>query len=245
MSILSLNDRNVTHRQEIVQLLSLAQTHQWDFAQLSIVKNHVTSQPLKLLTIDPEAATFGIDCDIVNPGKAESEPVLFRIFTGGLSIVFRSRLTGEIVTLDDEKKVKAHLVQLPYEMRCTQLRRTHRINLDHLPEVPVVLYGSDGTRIRGSVVDVSLSGAKFRLPQDVSGDFTLFSTIETCKIRLPNKAVMRTTANVMGVGYDADSGDSMMRCQFPRLKKKDEIELENLIESCLETTATPELAIAV
>ncbi len=245
MSIVRIDDRSVTHRQEILELLELAQSQQWDFTCVNMVKNHAVSRKMEILSIEPEMAAFGVDTNIIEEGEQNSEKALFRMFNGGLSVIFRSSPTGDSIAVDGSKSKKAHLIQLPYEMRCTQLCRAARASLDQDSDVPVIMCNERGERHRGRVVDISLCGTKFRFPGDLRGEFYEFAFIETCKIRLPDGTVMRVTANVMGLDYDSRSDETLMRCRMSKVKRKDEIVLENLIQNRLETSDPMGIPIAV
>ncbi len=54
----------------------------------------------------------------------------------------------------------AAYIELPYEVRCTQLRKSIRISADSLAEdIPVQLYMAMGVKMDGLLADISVSGA--------------------------------------------------------------------------------------
>ena len=63
MSVSIPDDGNITHRKEIIQLLNMAIVQEYQFSHISIVKSHVLSNPIKLLSINAEEGTFTMDSE--------------------------------------------------------------------------------------------------------------------------------------------------------------------------------------
>ena len=92
---------------------------------------------------------------------------MFRAQSGGVSIIFQSVLN--LASQEDplSKTSSVHHFDLPHKIACTQLRKTVRVNLEAISEVPVVLYLVSGALIEGSVIDISTTGSKFKVNQDL------------------------------------------------------------------------------
>ncbi len=247
MNALNLADGNVTHRPEIIQLLNMAIEQEYRFSYMSVVKSNVASHPIKLLAVNVEAGTLDVDSEEVNLAKNPKALMIFRAQCGGISIIFKSRIAEKT---DAEPPSRSSLryrytIELPYTIRCIQLRKSVRADLKSLSEeVPVALYSSTGERIDGNVVDISASGAKFRINQNLAKKFNNFRELETCTIKLPNNTVLQTGAELMVMNFDEESGTSTLGCQFVELQSTDENMLEELVSNVLEQTRPLELALA-
>ncbi len=54
MSALNLSDSKIIHRQQIVQLLQMAIEQHWQFSYVSLIRNHVESKPIGLVSVHPQ-----------------------------------------------------------------------------------------------------------------------------------------------------------------------------------------------
>jgi c-di-GMP-binding flagellar brake protein YcgR len=158
---------------------------------------------------------------------------MFRAQSGGLSVVFESSMADIQEDMQQTISLPGYQMDLPYKVSCTQLRKTIRINLDSLPVVPVILYMTNGALMEGTVVDISTTGAKFRVKQDAEKEPISFQIMDSCKIDLPNDAAFQTGLQLLGVSYDEESNISELRCQFTHLKSDDEKLLESFINDTL------------
>jgi hypothetical protein len=200
----------------------------WDFSYVSRVRNHVKTQPLRLVSIDSRQGSFSVDQEIAPAQSNAKEPILFRACSGGISIVFKSRLADA-----DGDKTASTQVELPYKVCSTQLRKDPRVFLEAQSQLPVTLYMSDGSLLEGAVIDVSVSGAKFMFEGDVTNKFKNFQSIDACKITLPNDNSIQAGLQQMGLSYDQDSNVTIIRGQFLKLRSEDEALLEVFLETTL------------
>lgn len=239
-------DGNVTHRREIIQLLNMAITQEYQFSHISVIKSQVSSNPIKLLSVDADEGTFSMDSERVIPEQKSKDSMMFRAQCGGLSIAFKSRMAA----LTDGESPRNHQtrykIELPYSISCIQLRSNARVDLSSLPdEVPALLCLSKGEPIGGSVIDISTSGAKIRVNRNLAKEFKDYRTLEACRIDLPNNSVLQTGAQLIGINFNRESGTSTLGCQFVNMQSTDEDMLEQLVNKILEKMRPLELATAV
>ncbi|MDP6416590.1 MAG: PilZ domain-containing protein, partial [Gammaproteobacteria bacterium] len=138
-----------------------------------------------------------------------------------------------------------HQVDLPYEVRCTQLRKSARVNLESLPEeVPITLYLSMGGRVDGTVIDISASGGKFRVNKDLSNEIKNLQVLDTCRISLPDDSVLQAGVQLMGMTVDQQCDATTLRCHFSDILSNNEEILEEFIANTQDQAETSELAVA-
>lgn len=233
MDTLNLSDGDITHRKEVIALLNMAISQKWQFSYLRAAGKKVSSQALELVAVNAAEGTFSVSRD---PGIVPMElndSLMFRAQSGGVSIIFQSVL-GEAVELDPSVKSSSlHHFGLPYKIACTQLRKTVRVNLEAMPEVPVVLYLVNGALLEGTVIDISTSGAKFKVNQDLGQELRDMQVLDACKVSLPNDQALQTGAQLMDMVNDPDSGTSYLRCQFVHMRTQDEEMLDGFISEML------------
>lgn len=239
------DDGNITHRKEIIQLLNMAIVQEYQFSHISIVKSHVSSNPIKLLSINTEEGTFTMDSEREIPEQKSRDSMMFRAQCGGLSIAFKSRM-AELASAESPcDHPTRYKIEVPYSVSFIQLRNSVRVDLESLSdEVPALLCLSKGGHIGGKVVDISISGAKIRINRDLAKEFKDYRALEACRINLPNNFVLQTGAQLVGMKVDQESGTSTLGCQFVNMQSADEDMLEQLVNNVLEQTQAPELAIA-
>ena len=244
MSALTLNEGNIFSRKEILELLNMAFLHKWQFSYLSIVKNHVSSKPIQLLSIDPKEGTFGIDAEIMNTVHGEHSSILFRAQSGGLSLVFNASPAETTGNPETNKSLFECQIRIPDEIRVSQLRKAVRLNLESGKTIPVILYSSQGIRVQGTVVDLSRTGAKIKITQEMTDKLNNFEIIDALRIRLPSNDMVQSQAQIMGVVYDHDNDVTVMRCQFTDMKARDAEMLDRMISTTMDRTETADFAIA-
>lgn len=245
MSALTLNEGNVFSTKEIIELLNMALSHKWNFSYLSFVKNHVSSKPIKLLSVDPQEGTFGIDSEIANSGQNEHGSILFRAQSGGLSLVFNALPAESTGNPESNKSLFEWQVNIPDEIRISQLRKSVRVNMESGKTIPVILYSSEGMRVQGTVVDISKTGAKIKISQDMADKLDNFEVVDALRIRLPSNDMVQCQAQIMGVVYDHDSDCTQIRCQFTDMKARDAGLLDRMITHTIDRTEQqPSYAIA-
>ena len=171
------------------------------------------------------------------------EPIIFRGQSGGISVVFKARVAG-LGTMDPEQSPSRHYaIELPYEVRCTQLRKSLRLNVETFPEpIPVTLYLAMGVQIEAELVDISSTGAQFKVKKDLTSQLKNLQILEACKISLTDDLVLRCDAQLLGVNYSEALNTTFLRSQLVQLPAADESRLELYIEEAL-TRADPSLVI--
>ena len=245
MNVLSPEDGNMTHRPEIIQLLNMAITQEYKFSQITIVKSHVSSNPIKLLSVNSEEGTFSMDSERVIPEQRSKDSMMFRARCGGLSIAFKSRMADLASAEPLYNRPNRYKIELPYSISRIQLRNSVRVDLKSLSdEVPALLCLSKGGHIDGNVIDISTSGAKIRVKGNLAKEFNDYRALEACRINLPNNFVLQTGAQLIGMKFDQESGTSTLGCQFINMQSADEDMLEQLVNDVLKQTQAPELAMA-
>ena len=232
-SALNLTDGDITHRKEVIQLLRVAISQRWQVSYVKTVGKKVSSCPLELLSVNGNDGTFSVARE---PGIAEMEyndALMFRAQSGGVSIIFQSPLSE---AQDEDpllKSLSVHHFSLPYKIACTQLRKTIRVNLEAISAVPVVLYLVNGALIEGTVIDISTSGAKFKVNQDLGKELRDPQVLDACKVSLPNGETLQTGAQLIDMINDAESEISYLRCEFVHMRTQDEEMLEGFINEML------------
>lgn len=239
------DDGNVTHRKEIIQLLNMAIAQEYEFSHISIVKNHVSTNPIKLLSVNAEEGTFSMNSEREIPERKSKDAMMFRARCGGLSIAFKSRM-AELASAESPGNLPTrYKIEIPYSVSCIQLRNSVRVDLRSLSEeVPALLCLSMGGHIDGKVIDISTSGAKIRVNRNLAKEFKDYRALEACRINLPDNFVLQTGAQLIGMEVDQESGASTLGCQFVNMHSTDEDLLEQLVNNVLEQTQHHELAIA-
>lgn len=233
MTALNLSDGDISLRKEILQFLETAVAYHWAFSYIATVKGRVTSKSLSLISIDTEEGTFRVGSELKNSNVGAGQPIMFRAQSGGLSVVFKSQI---LEVSEDEaaaNTLSGCQIQIPYKISVTQLRKTARVNLEELAQVPVILYMTNGSMLEGTVVDISTSGAKFRVDQDLESELRNPKLIDACKISLSDDLALQTGAQLIGMTIVKENKVSLLRCQFVHMKDGDEEMLENFINKNL------------
>jgi hypothetical protein len=242
MNALNLTDGDITLRKEIVQLLKAVVSQNWSFSFLTTAKSRVVTHPLKLLSVNAQEGTFCVGLDPVISKMNLSDSVMFRAQSGGVSIMFQSLLIEPPEGKSSAGKSSLHFFDLPYKVACTQLRKTIRVNLESLAEVPVTLYLVNGALVEGTIMDISTSGAKFRVNQDLGQELRDPQVLDACKINLPNDLVLQTGAQLIGMVNDEENDVSFLRCQFVHMRTQDEEVLDNFISTMLRQLESEDTA---
>ncbi len=233
MNALNLTDGDISHRKEIIQLLKMVISQKWAFSYVRAAGKKVTSQAIQLVGVKANEGILTIGHE---PGISEmesSKPLMFRAQSGGVSIIFQSLLREPPEEDIASKSSALHYFELPYKVACTQLRKTVRVNLEAIAEVPVVLYLVNGALIEGTVIDISTAGAKFKVSQDLGQELRDPEVLDACKISLPNDEALQSGAQLIGMVNDAESGISYLRCQFVHMRTQDEEMLDGFINDML------------
>ena len=234
MMALNLTDGDINQRKEIVQVLKMAMAQHWPFSYVTKIKKRIASNALQLVSVNAEEGTFCVTGESVNSPIGTSESIMFRAQSGGISIVFQSRMAEISGDASSTKSSSLRHIELPYKVACTQLRKTVRVNLESLTEVPVILYMVNGAQIEGTVMDISTSGAKFRVEEDLGQKLNNLQIVDTCKISLPNDQAFQTGVQLIDMINDEESEVSFLRSQFAHMRSQDEDMLESFITEMLQ-----------
>ncbi|MDD9891741.1 MAG: hypothetical protein OXU30_15565 [Gammaproteobacteria bacterium] len=231
LNSLNLSDGDIIHRQQIVQLLKVGIAQQWTFSFVKKVKSRIIAHSIRLKSVHPDEGLFSFISDAGNAKFSPGETLLFRGQSGGLSVVFQSRLADSVG--DDAKTPSISHFELPYKVACTQLRKTLRVNLETIMRVPVTLYMVNGAIVEGAVMHISSSGAKFRVEQNLEKEFRNPGLIDACKIDFSDDFELQSGIQLIGMLNDKDAEVSFLRCQFMQLQTEDEDRLEKFIDEAL------------
>jgi hypothetical protein len=232
METLNISDGDLTHRQEIIQLLRMAIEQQWSMSYVTTVKNRVSTHSLYLVSVNALEGTVSVsgkNLDAIKPGQT----IMFRGQSGGLSVVFQSRKVDPATGVKIHNSDSIFEFDIPYKIACTQLRKTLRVNVDSFYEVPVVLYMVNGAMIDSVLMDISTSGAKFRVYKNLNKELNSMQMVDACKITLPDGVVIQTGVQLIQMINDGQSELSFLRCQFNHMKPEQENKLEKFIEDTL------------
>lgn len=234
MTALDFSEDKYSHRQQIIQLLQLAIDKRWCFTYMIIEGTKVTSHPVTLLSVNAGNGSLIIDRDLVEEGCNTSEPVLLRGQCGGLSILFQTLIRESRTTQFNGITKPVHEIDLPYEVRCTQLRNDQRVSLEAEGELwPVTLYLAMGYKLEGFLVDISVSGAGIRLAGNHSERLKNLQILESCRIDLPGDFVLRSGAQLAAVDYVEGEDASLVHCQFAEMADADEVRLGSFISAVI------------
>jgi len=162
-----------------------------------------------------------------------NHPLMLRAHSGGVSVIFQSNLNISSEEDSPSKTSSLYHFDLPYKIACTQLWKTVPVNLEAITEVPVVLYLVNGALIEGAVIDVSATGANFKVNQDLGQELRDPQVLDACKISLPNDEALLTGAHLIERVNDAQSGTPYLRCQFVHMRTQDEEMLDGFINNML------------
>ena len=233
MNALNLTDGDISHRKEIIQLLKMMISQKWALSYVRTAGKKISSQAIKLVSVNANEGTFTVGYEPSIAAMESSQPLMFRAQSGGVSTIFQSPLKEAPEEDPTSKSSVLHYFELPYKVACTQLRKTVRVNLEAITEVPVMLYLVNGALIEGTVIDISTSGAKFKVTQDLGKELRDPEVLDACKISLPNDEALQTGAQLIGMVNDAESGTSYLRCQFVHMRTQDEEMLDGYINDML------------
>ena len=232
MQELNLTDGDLTHRQEIVQLLKMSIDQQWQFSYVTKIRNRVSTHSLRLVSLNVQDGTFCVESDNMDAESLAGRNIMFRGQSGGLSIVFQCKLNE--TSTASESSSSLFDFGLPYKVACTQLRKTVRVNLEADRDVSVTLYLTTGAMIEGTVMDISTQGAKFRVNENLGNELKNLQIADACKINLTDDFVLQCGIQLIGMINDDGANISFLRSQFVHMKGEDEDRLEAFINSALE-----------
>jgi len=234
MNELNLTEGDLSIRKEIIQLLKMAITQQWAFSYVKAEGKKVTAVPIELVGIKADEGIFTVSYEPSLAQLESSAPPLFRAQSGGMSVIFQS-LHRESAEPDAAVQNSSLLrFELPYKIACTQLRRTVRVNLEAITEVPVILYLLNGSLIEGKVIDISTSGAKIKVDKDLGQELQDPQSLDACKISLSEDKALRSGAQLIGMVNDAENFTSYLRCQFVHMRPEAEEILDDFISALLK-----------
>ncbi|MEQ8955409.1 MAG: PilZ domain-containing protein [Gammaproteobacteria bacterium] len=244
MTELNLGESKITHRQQIVQLLKMAVAQEWDFAYLEQRGKKVSPRDTRLVSVNTGDGSFAIEAELERPASEGKPALMFRAQSGGLSVMFKSRFAESTEEDAVQKTAAGSRFSLPYEISCTQLRKSTRFNVEGLEEpVPVVLYLAMGVQLNAVLIDISTTGAKFRVNQDLTEKCKNLQILEACRVELPDNFVLQCDAQLMGMSFDQKENMSYLRCQLSGIKPDDEDKLDYFIDTSIDESDPAQLAI--
>ena len=233
MNAINLTDGDLTHRQEILQLLNMAIAQEWKFAFIKQNRKLLTTHDVRLVSVASQDASFCVESDELGEVlESGTTSLMFRGQSGGLSVMFKSPVV-ESGSASNKSSILHNFV-LPYKITCTQLRKTARVQLDEMGEVPATLYLTNGAMYDGICLDISTSGAKFRVDENLKKELRNPQVVDACKITLPGDQVLQTGIQLIDLAADDEMNVSFLRCQFSHIRSKDEQALEAFIDEALQ-----------
>ena len=91
----------------------------------------------------------------------------------------------------------------------------------------------NGAMIDSVLMDISTSGAKFRVDKNLKKEPNSMQMVDACKITLPDGVVIQTGVQLIQMINDEQSELSLLHCQFIHMKPEEENKLEKFIEDTL------------
>ena len=234
MNSINLTDGDLTHRQEIMQLLNMAIAQDWKFAFMKQNRKLLTTHDVRLVSVSSKEASFCVESEELGDVLASgATSLMFRGQSGGLSVMFKSPVVeGDSAA---NKSSILHNFVLPYKITCTQLRKTARVQLDEMgDEVPATIFLTNGAMYDGVCLDISTSGAKFRVDENLKKELRNPQVVDACKITLPGDLVLQTGIQLIDLAAEDEMNVSFLRCQFSHIRSKDEQALEAFIDEALQ-----------
>lgn len=231
MSGINLTDGDLTHRQEIVQLLNMAIAQDWKFAFIKQNRKLLSTHNVRLVSVSVQDASFCVESEELEAGLNGGGSLMFRGQSGGLSVMFKS---PPVEQPGSTQSSTLHNFVLPYKITCTQLRKTARVQLDEIAEVPATLFLTNGAMYEGICMDISTSGAKFRVDENLKKELRNPQVVDACKISLPDGPVLQTGIQLIDLVAEDEVNVSFLRTQFVHMREKDEQALEAFIDKALE-----------
>jgi len=237
MTALDFSVEKFIHRLQIIQLLRLAIDKRWRFTYMLVSGKKVSSNPIGLQSVNADEGTFTLDREIPSEDRDVNQPVLFRAQGGGVSILFQSKVAAGEVADDNGILRSARHVDLPYEVRCTQLRNSERVNVEsRADQLAATLHLAMGFKLEGKLVDISVSGAQIRVLGDQSERLKNLEILEACQIALSEDFVLHSSAQLTGMNYSEDEDASLVHCQFDEMAAEDENKLGSFISSAISAS---------
>ena len=243
MKITTQNNREITDREEILEILESALTHVWNFSYSTMVKNHLTSHTARLLDVNLQTNKITVDIEALKSSHSTIDTLVFRAQNGGISVIFKSKFLQWGSNGFSSVNASECQFELPELVRFSQLRNAIRINLTDLQDIPVTFFAKKGVRLQGKVADISATGAKIKFAGDFSTHVDDSRLIADCQMLLPNESRVEAQAQVLGVVYDREQDISYVRCHYVEMKPDDQLQLKRLISASLRHANLPDLAI--
>lgn len=230
MDVFNLVDEDITQRKQIVELLELTISQQWPFSYITTVGKRVSTNPVHGASINADDGVFSVRSESISTQSSSNASTLFRAQSGGLSILFQSRKVEGAEDKSATQSETTHTFELPYKVSCAQLRKAVRANLDALPDVPVILYQTNGALITGTLTDISTTGAKFKISEDIGVIVRNPKLVDACKITFTDDLELQLGIQIVGVIDEAISNVTYLRCEFIKMSNEDEMALDNFIQ---------------
>ena len=233
--------RDIQDSKEISEFLQLAFLQNWQFSCMQMVRNHLTSEEVTVLDVNVFDGNFIVDSEALTVATQEAKSVTFKAQSGGLSLIFKTRLIRSVL----DPSVCECKFEFPEVLRFAQLRKAVRINFRNQPEVRANLFADSGIKFDGQLMDLSTAGAKIQLLGDLTQQLEAGQIIEDCQFLLPDGDLLDLRAQIRGVAYDTDRGLSVVRCEFVELTRETIGQIEMLLDQASFELIQEDFRIAV
>lgn len=223
----------VTDLDEIGEVLSVAQLHNWRFAYSvgDMIPSVTFITELKQVDCKAQVVTIGNEVKYV--GLEPFEAMHFNLRNGGISISFSSHLLPSNLDSSGKRWRGECQIAFPKSIVYGQKRQAVRVNLGRLETVPITLFTGTGSHFTGSVDDISLGGLRARFASHVVKQFENSDLISDSSLMLPDGSTVKTRVQLLGGICDEDRKVGYLRFRFLELNRDVEIRLETLIEESL------------
>jgi len=243
MSKFGKNSRQITDRQEITDLLLVAQLYRWVLSYSPVGSENVVSHTTELVGMDGEANSLTVSSEVKYSGIEPGESILFRAQSGGINIRFESSIIqvgGNVLSM---RLFSDCRIEFPESVTVNQLRGAVRVNFMNLANIPVTYFTEAGYQLGGLVEDLSTTGAKISFRGNLKYQFKASQIISDCKMMLPDKSNIDTRIKVLGFVYNQNKDVSYIRCQFLEMSEDSVLLIKELIDRALKNAAL-EVAVA-
>ncbi|HAJ77043.1 MAG TPA: hypothetical protein DCM64_11395 [Gammaproteobacteria bacterium] len=139
------NSRQITDRQEITDLLLVAQLYRWILSYAPVDSENVVSHTTELVGMDGEANSLTVSSEVKYSGIEPGESIVFRAQSGGINIRFESSIIqvgGNVLTM---RLFSDCRIKFPESVTVNQLRGAVRVNFMNLASIPVTYFTEEGS----------------------------------------------------------------------------------------------------
>ena len=228
----SRGNRTIYSAVEIQNILQLAKSHRWPFSYIVSSERRQTSHTTEIVKLNPETGCIVVGSEVKYSGLTPSTPTVFRAMNGGITLQFESEL------IDCEGNALANRlftecqIRFPAQVRFSQMRKAVRVDCSDQQGVVASIF-ANGSRLKGTVMDISESGLKIRFEGNLSYQFKTPRLVTDCRVRLADGTQLDARVRMLGFLYDRHNDISLLRCQLLEIRENRKIVLQQLITSSL------------